>query len=223
MLSGWMCVLSLAIVSMVWPGRDVRALDTNVIEFSVDVVLGTDTVETAGGAVVFAASDLAVSTVVPLDLAQAIASDPVVPSAIQNSIGSLVGTTGYPFLIAGGSSPTELLDHEGNVGTFSDDVFTIVSNDLASVALGEVLKSESITLVGSDSYQIDGINPATSYDVTGWINVNFYTECLVESVPEPATWGLVVVGVAALMVAAAKFRRPKAAVVVVDSRNSQPS
>ncbi|MGD0058778.1 MAG: PEP-CTERM sorting domain-containing protein [Verrucomicrobiia bacterium] len=216
---GWIYVLALATAATIWPGGDVHAVATNVAVFSIDVVLGTDTVETADGTVVFAESDLAVTTVIPLDLAQAIASDPVVPPAIQASIGSLVGTTDYPFLIAAGSPPAELLDHTGNVGTFSNDVFTIVSNDLTSVSLlGEVLKSESITPVASDSYQFDGINPITSQQLAGFIDVYYYTECLQESVPEPATWGLVVAGAAALMVAAARSRRRKAVVVVAGRR-----
>lgn len=218
---GWICILGLTIVSTVWLGRNVHAIDTNVTAFCIDVVLGTNTVKTAEGAVLFTESDLAVSTVIPLDLAQAIATDPVVPLAIQTSIGSLVGTTDYPFLIAAGSPPAELLDHTGTVGTFSNDVFTVVSNDLTSVSvLGEVLKSESITLVATDSYQIDGINPITSEELPGLIDVKFYTECLLESVPEPATWMLVMAGAAALMVATAGSRRQRPPVGVVGRRTS---
>lgn len=217
---GWIYVLALAIASTVWVGEDARAVDTNVTVFSIDVVLGTGTLLSAEGTVEFAESDLAISTIIPLDLAQAIGSDPVVPPAIQASIGSLVGTTDYPFLIAAGSPPAELLDHLGNVGTFSADVFTLVSNDLTSVSLlGEVLKSETITPVASDSYQIDGIDPVTSEEVPGLIDVNFYTECLVESVPEPATWVLVV-GAAALMVTVVRSRRQRAALVVAVNRKS---
>lgn len=218
---GWMYILALAIGLTIWPGSDAHALNTNVIEFTVNIVLGTNKVEDAEGTVVFAASDLAVSTVIPLDLAQAIANDPVVPTAFQQSIGSLAGTTDYSFLIALGGGPVELLDHTGNVGSFSDDVFTVVSNDLASVSiLGAVLKSESITPVASSGYQINAIDPITSVQVVGWIDVDYYKVCMLEQVPEPATWVMVVVGAAGLMLAAAKARRPKPAVVPVKVRKS---
>ena len=162
---------------------------TNV---NVDVIMGTLTVQTAGGDVLDTFNDLYINETIPADLATQIGADPIVPTYIQNNIGRFAVEDDYSFL-DGSSFPQELLGVSGALSSLGlavpADEFLIVPTDLASISLGPITSNTGVVAVANDQYEVIGANSmADPSEIYGFINVNYYADSVVETVaaaPEP--------------------------------------
>jgi hypothetical protein len=176
-------------------------------DFNIDIVCGTLTVETGSGAVLKMFNDLASSQTLPTDLANLIAADPIAPTCVQNNIGQLVGfgesTDGF-LDQPPNSFPPVLLSVSGTVSTLSGDTFDLVTSDLETISFGPVTGTTPHPTGEADlndQYVLSGPSPIPTI-----VNVNFFTDSVIETVatPEPADLALPVL---ALLAFIATFRR----------------
>jgi hypothetical protein len=181
-----------------------------VTSFSVDIWIGTDTFETGGGSVFLTEHDIAVSNAIPLDLASQILGDPTFSFStyVEDNLDSLATAGDYVFLTS--VTPATLLTVNGAV----DSPITWPSipgappaamvSDLTGVGFPAGVKQDSTNFVGGDSYLVVGCSIGSppcvggSFEVDGIININIYDLNIVEQVPEPATWSLMLAGFAGL-------------------------
>lgn len=197
-----------------FPGQDCTAKGgtaecfTNA--FNVNVYMGTLDVESAGGTVLYTANNLLVSnSPIPDDLAIQIETDSGVPAYVQNNIGLLAGSDDFDFIEEPGSDfPAMLLSVDGSVASAtecSSAVCDVVEDDLESISLAPVTGVTATYY--NDEYVIWGFNSDESELAKAAINVNFYSDVVVETetaaVPEPGTALMVACGVLGL----ALFRR----------------
>ena len=179
---------------------------TNFTDFSVDIVMGrTAVLSSDGNTVLSSVSNLGTSRpgLLPLDFAQQIAADPrcLSPVYIQTNIENLVGSDDYDYLLAGESlSTTGALFNVDSIAVItSGDVFTNVANDLINSLPSAALTNqifEIISLRNNHQYTFSGGNGAT--EIVAAVNVNFYEEDIMVSIPEPSSFLLLASGLAIL-------------------------
>jgi hypothetical protein len=177
-----------AILFSAWP-----AVADPLLDFNIDIVWGTLTVQTGSGAVLQTFNDLGSSQTLPTDLADLIAADPIAPAFVQGNISQLVGTgeSTLDFLDQPPNSfPPVLLSVSGTVSTLSGNAFDLVTSDLESISFGPVTSTTphpTGEAALNDQYVLTGSNPIPTI-----VNVNFFTDSVIETVatPEPAALAL---------------------------------
>jgi|SRR5579871_3765633 len=168
--------------------------DVTTNSFETDFVLGTLTVQSSGGQVLNTYHDLYSLAISPA-LVSRIQADTTVPTFIQNNANLFATLTDFIFLTTGDVS-AELLNQSGTLVDESPDSlsdgFTLVQNDLESIALGSVTSNNTNLLEQTVYLGLTGTNPSDpSQSVLADVIVGYYTESIVETVPtpEPAwTW-----------------------------------
>jgi hypothetical protein len=170
-----------------------------LLDFNVDIVWGTLTVQSGSGAVLQTFNNLASSQTLPADLASMIAADPIAPAFVQNNISQLVGTgeSTSDFLNQPPNVfPPVLLSVSGSVGILSGDAFDLATNDLETIALGPVTATTphpTGEAALNDQYVFPGVG--SNPDVGVIVNVNFFSDSVTETVatPEPSLLSLPVI------------------------------
>jgi hypothetical protein len=183
-----------------------RADNFIIDDFNVDVILGTVSVQNASGNVLQTFSDLWVSTQPSIDMATYLASNAVVPTGIQNLIGT-VAVAESMFTYLDGPIPAPVfLDVAGNISTLSlpssiSGELAVVANDLATVSVAPVTSSDA-TLVSQASHEFDVFNPSDSIEIDSVIHFNLWVDSVVETTaaPEPKLPWLVLAGIVGLAV-----------------------
>jgi hypothetical protein len=164
-----------------------------LLDFNIDIVWGTLTVQTGSGTVLQTFNDLDSSQALPTDLGDLIAADPIAPTYVQNNISQLVGTgeSTLDFLDQPPNSfPPVLLSVSGTVSTLSGDTFDLVTSDLETISFGPVTSTTpepTGEAALNDQYGLSGSNPIPTI-----VNVNFFKDSVTETVatPEPAALAL---------------------------------
>lgn len=173
-----------------------------LLDFNIDLVWGTLTVQTGGGTVLQTFHDLGSSQTLPTDLANLIAADPIAPAYVQSNISQLVGTaeSTLDFLNQPPNSfPPVLLSVSGAVGILSGDTFDLVTNDLETLSFGPVTSTTPHPTGEAplnDLYVLTGSNPIPTI-----VNVNFFTDSVIETVatPEPVAPALPAIALLAMV------------------------
>ena len=163
-----------------------------LLDFNVDIVWGTLTIQNGSGAVLQTFNNLASSQTLPSDLASLIAADPIAPAYVQYNISQLVGTgeTTFDFLDQPPNVfPPVLLSVSGSVDILSGDAFNLATNDLETIALGPITGTTPHPTGEADlndQYVFPGIG--SNPDVAVIVNVNFFSDSVIETVatPEPS-------------------------------------
>jgi hypothetical protein len=194
--------MAVAILFSAWP-----ALADPILDFNIDIVWGTLTVRTGSGTVLQTFNDLGSSQTLPTDVADLIAADPIAPTYVQNNISQLVGTgeSTLDFLDQPPNSfPPVLLSVSGTVSTLSGDTFDLVTNDLESISFGPVTSTTphpTGEAALNDQYVLTGSNPIPTI-----VNVNFFTDSVIETIatPEPVAFALPALALLAMAFVARK-------------------
>lgn len=189
---------SIAVLAATFSMQSAKAdIDIETTNLNLDIIMGTLTVQTPGGDVLDRFSDLYLSETIPADLASQIAADPLAPTYVQTNISLFVGETTFSYL-DGSSFPQELLGVSGVLGTLtlpSSDEFSIVPDDLASISLGAITSNTGVVPLADNVFEVIGLSPDQTTEIDGFIDVNYYTASVVETVPEPSCLALVSLGV----------------------------
>ena len=212
--------MAAAILFSAWP-----AAADPLLDFNIDIVWGTLTVQTGSGTVLQTFNDLGSSQTLPTDLADLIAADPIAPTYVQNNISQLVGTgeSTLDFLDQPPNSfPPVLLTVSGAVSTLSGDTFNLVTNDLETLSFGPVTSTTphpTGEAALNDQYVLTGSNPIPTI-----VNVNFFTDSVIETVatPEPAALALPALALLAMAFVARK-RIAQATRLQIEAPRSQPN
>jgi hypothetical protein len=128
--------MAVAILFSAWP-----AVAGPLLDFNIDIIWGTLTVQTGSGTVLQTFHDLGSGQTLPNDLADLIAADPIAPTYVRNNISQLAGTgeSTLDFLDQPPNSfPPVLMSVSGAVSIFSGDTFDLVTKDLETLSSGPV-------------------------------------------------------------------------------------
>ena len=128
--------MAVAILFSAWP-----AVADPLLDFNIDIICGTLTVQTGSGTVLQTFHDLGSGQTLPNDLADLIAADPIAPTYVRNNISQLAGTgeSALDFLDQPPNSfPPVLMSVSGAVSIFSGDTFDLVTKDLETLSSGPV-------------------------------------------------------------------------------------
>jgi len=109
--------MAVAILFSAWP-----AVADPLLDFNIDIIWGTLTVQTGSGTVLQTFHDLGSGQTLPNDLADLIAADPIAPTYVRNNISQLAGTgeSALDFLDQPPNSfPPVLMSVSGAVSIFS--------------------------------------------------------------------------------------------------------
>jgi hypothetical protein len=194
--------MAVAILFSAWP-----AVADSLLDFNIDIVWGTLTIQTGSGTVLQTFNDLGSSQTLPTDLAELIAADPIAPAYVQNNISQLVGTgeSTLDFLDQlPNSFPPVLLSVSGAASTLSGDTFNLVTSDLETISFGPVTSTTphpTGEAALNDQYVLTGSNPIPTI-----VNVNFFTDSVIETVatPEPVGFALPALALLAMAFVARK-------------------
>jgi hypothetical protein len=212
--------MAVAILFSAWP-----AVADPLLDFNIDIVWGTLTVQTGGGTVLQTFNDLGSSQTLPTDLADLIAADPIAPAYVQSNISQLVGTgeSTLDFLDQPPNSfPPVLLSVSGAVSILSGHTFDLVTNDLETLSFGPVTSTTpqpTGEAALNDQYVLTGSNPIPTI-----VNVNFFTDSVIETVatPEPVVLALPALALLAMAFVARK-RIAQATRSQIEAPRSQPN
>ncbi len=165
--------------------------------FTLDIIEGDVTYQSAGGGTVLSASDMGVSYVMPTDLAQEIVNGETVPGAgftpgmnlspyAAANMTKLTGVTDTYFINnAMAGEPGAFLDHNGNVTTYDplldSTLLSLISGDLTGLLPGYSVASSSLVMVDNEQYFADYADLGGNAPV---INVNYLTYTIVETAPD---------------------------------------
>jgi PEP-CTERM motif-containing protein len=210
----YQCMLVIAGVAAL--GAKAQGTPIQSTAFAVDVVITTDTFETAGGAVLFTTSGVGYNENLSPSMAADIAADTTLPLQVQSTASLIPQVSDYVFLT---ETPSEIgpdyfvLDGVGpaiaGTGNQQGNLFVDVADAL--IAAGGSWYSLTMPLADvpllagpSDIYAVTGSGGDPDVTWVGDIAINVYDQNIVEqapaAVPEPSTLAFLSAGLLTLII-----------------------